>query len=133
MQTLGETGVIDVADVGVVDGINVAAVVVIGCGAVAVVVAGLTILVEAAVCRVQVAPIGVHNVVNDVGTVCDVGIEALNVGWEFDGLTLGKEARAEEARVKMKEELEGGEARKEASRSVAARDSQEGVGEGVGE
>ena len=31
----------------------------------------------------------------------------------------GKEARAEEARVKMKEELEGGEARDEACRSPA--------------
>ena len=105
---------IGVADVGVVGRILVAPVVVVGGGAVAGVVAGLTILGETSVRRVQVATIGVHNVVNDVGTVYNVGIEALDAGWEFDGLPLGKEAR-----VKMKKELEGVEARKEASRSAA--------------
>jgi hypothetical protein len=57
------TVVIDVADVGVVDRILVATVVVVGGGAVAVVVARLTILGETSVRRVQVATIGVHNVV----------------------------------------------------------------------
>jgi hypothetical protein len=119
VQTLGGTVVIGVADVGVVGRILVAPVVVVGGGAVAGVVAGLTILGEAVVFQVQVVTIGVHNVVNDVETIYNVGIEALDAGWEFDGLPLGKEARVKEARLKMKKELEGGEARKEASRSAA--------------
>ena len=66
MRTLVGTGAINVADVGVVDGISVATVVVVWGGTVAIV-AGLMILGEVAVRRVQVAPIGVHNTVNNVG------------------------------------------------------------------
>ena len=110
-------GVIDGTDSRVFVRIVVATVVAVGDGAGVAVVANLLILGKSAVNRVQVTPIGVRNVVDDVGTVCDIGIEALDAGGEFDGLPLDKEACVKDTCVGMKQKLEDGDTRKEANMS----------------